>query len=86
MRSSFVVRITAAGFLLAAAWSATPVQARAEHGAGADGPEHGKVATSDASPVGARAMEAELTFGPSWKLPGAGPFERSPTAPPIRSS
>jgi hypothetical protein len=41
------------------------------------GPEHGKISTSDASPVGARATEVELSYGPSWNLHGEGDFDRS---------
>jgi hypothetical protein len=41
------------------------------------GPEHGKLNTSDASPVGARVTEVELSYGPSWNLRGGGDFDRS---------
>lgn len=46
---------------------------------GQDGPalEHGKLATSDASPVGARALEVEISYTPAWLLRGTGSFERS---------
>lgn len=44
---------------------------------GSAGPEHGKLNTSDASPVGARTLEVEASYGPSWNLRGRGGFDRS---------
>jgi hypothetical protein len=41
------------------------------------GPEHGKINTCDASPVGARATEVEVSYGPTWNLHGTGDFDRS---------
>jgi len=41
------------------------------------GPEHGKLNTSDASPVGAHTTEVEVSYGPSWNLHGQGDFDRS---------
>ena len=41
------------------------------------GPEHGKINTSDASPVGAHVFEVEASYGPSWSLRGGGDFDRS---------
>ena len=40
-------------------------------------PEHGKLATSDATPVDPGALEVELSYEPSWNLRGAGSFARS---------
>jgi hypothetical protein len=48
---------------------------RAEESAAA--PERGKLATADASPVDARALELERSYAPTWTLPGRAPFDRS---------
>ncbi|MFC1641977.1 hypothetical protein ACFL5O_04710 [Myxococcota bacterium] len=43
--------------------------------------EHGKVNTADATPVGARVLELELSYAPSWAWRrGWGSFEDSPAA------
>lgn len=39
--------------------------------------EHGKLATSDATPVDPGILEIELSYGPSWSLRGAGSFDRA---------
>jgi hypothetical protein len=44
---------------------------------GEAGPEHGKLATSDASPVGAHVFEVEASYNPTWNLPGKGSFDHS---------
>lgn len=60
--------------------SASPARAddpRTAPAAAPAGPEHGKINTSDASPVDAHATEAELSYGPSWTLHGEGDFDRA---------
>jgi hypothetical protein len=74
--------ITAA-LALAALAAAGPAQARAQdvparpEQASEPGPEHGKLATSDASPVGAHTFEVEASLSPSWNLSGSGGFDHS---------
>ncbi|MBI5069595.1 MAG: transporter [Deltaproteobacteria bacterium] len=41
------------------------------------GPDHGKVATCDATPVGAGRLEIELAYSPALTQRGMGGFERS---------
>jgi hypothetical protein len=62
----------AAALLLAAAL------ARAS-GAGEDSPapDHGKVATEDATPAGAGTLEVEAAYSPTFTHRGSGSFERS---------
>jgi hypothetical protein len=40
-------------------------------------PEHGKIATGDATPVGAGVVELELAYAPTWNRSGAHGFDRS---------
>ena len=42
---------------------------------GGAGPDHGKVATDDATPAGAGALEVEAAYGPSLTHAGGGGFE-----------
>jgi hypothetical protein len=41
------------------------------------GPDHGKMATEEATPVGDRAVEVEASYAPSLTHRGSGSFERS---------
>ncbi len=41
----------------------------------ASGPDHGKVATDDATPAGAGALEVEAAYGPSLTHAGGGSFD-----------
>lgn len=45
--------------------------------AAAPGPDHGKVATDDATPAGAGALEVEAAYGPSLTHAGGSGFDRS---------
>lgn len=42
------------------------------------GPDHGKMATEEATPVGHRAIEVEAAYSPSLTSRGSGSFDRSP--------
>jgi hypothetical protein len=64
--SLFAIAVLAAGALLAPA-------ARAQ----AAGPDHGKMATEEATPVGDGAIEIEAAYSPTLANRGTGGFERS---------
>jgi hypothetical protein len=56
----------------------TAAVARADDSSGAPpGPDHGKMATEDATPVGEGVLEVEAGWAPSLTAHGSGPFEES---------
>jgi hypothetical protein len=67
--------MTAQSLAAAAALALLPPVARAL--AQDPPPDHGKMATEEATPVGDGAIEVEAAYSPSFTNRGAGPFERS---------
>lgn len=58
---------------LAALMLSTPAAARAQSA----GPDHGKMATEEATPVGAGAVEIEAAYAPSLTTDGGGAFDHA---------